>query len=233
MAAVARGRPLPHPPCVEVPLCAGLRRVWCVGWGPDLLPGLLAVSGVPPGCRGGRGCGRSACCWLRALLHALTQQERRLEPHAGLPGAAQLARAQPGRVPCQAGVNICEAPGSSPPLAPAVQAVWSAGRGPSCPVPGPLAGACAGSRSVPPLLRRNVSKPCWVTSEPGVPAPDPSLTICKHQPSDGRLTHLGSILGRGRDGTPPHTPPPEGSRHPTDQAWGSVLLPHPPHRAPL
>ena len=41
--------------------------------------------------------GRSACRRLRALLHALTQQEHRLEPHAGLPGAAQLAHAQPGR----------------------------------------------------------------------------------------------------------------------------------------
>lgn len=153
-------------PCVPG---SGGPGVW--GGGLACFRGDLQCLGWPLGAGEGGGCGRSACCWLRALLHALTQQERRLEPHAGLPGAAQLARAQPGRVPCQAGVNICKALRSSPPpLAPAMLAVWSAGRGPSCPVPGPLAGACAGSRSVPPLLRRNISKPGWVTTEPGVPS---------------------------------------------------------------
>ena len=97
-------------PCVPG---SGGPGVW--GGGLACFRGDLQCLGCPLGAGEGGGCGRSACCWLRALLHALTQQERRLEPHAGLPGAAQLARAQPGRVPCQAGVNICKALRSSPP----------------------------------------------------------------------------------------------------------------------
>lgn len=96
MAAVARGRPLPRPPCVEVPLCAGLWRVWCVGRGPGLLPGLLAVSGVPPGCRGGRGvrleCMLLAPCSAPRSDSAGTQAGAPRRPARGCPAGARPAR---------------------------------------------------------------------------------------------------------------------------------------------
>lgn len=126
------GLPPFHPHGVwRCPCLPGSRGPAVWGGGLACFRGDLQCLGSPPpgACEGG-GCGRSACCWLRALLHALTQQERRLEPHAGLPGAAQLACTQPGRVPCQAGVNICKALSSSP----------AAGSGPaSCLVRGPRA----------------------------------------------------------------------------------------------
>lgn len=79
--------------CGGVPVC---RRAWCVGRGPGLLPGRLAVSGVPPGCRGGRGvrleCVLLAPCSAPRSDSAGTQAGAPRRPARGCPAGARPAR---------------------------------------------------------------------------------------------------------------------------------------------
>lgn len=199
---------------------SGGSGVW--GGGLACFRGYLQCLGCPLGA--GEGGLRLECMLLApcSAPRSDLQQERRLEPHAGLPGAAQLARpARPCALP-----SWCEHLRSSvpPPLAPAVRAVWSAGCGPSCPSR-TLSWGCIGLGQSSAAQEKCLQ--AWLGDLrarcPPTP-PDPSLTICKHQPSDGCLTHLGSILG-GAETAPPHIPRPRGGRHPTDRAWGSVRTP--------